>query len=119
MGFLFISCPTFTKSTTMKTKTLLTLLSVISLLSISASWPDDAPASITTNGWTVNFCVNDTEEDHVRLEIGRGGNSNSHRAWTTWQKGGPTELTLPEDLRYANEIWIKAILKMKKMIICV
>lgn len=70
--------------------------------------------------WTLKFCTNDTEEDSVKLEVGRGGVLASRRYWTTWKKGQSNELIFPDDLKEANEIWIKATAEHGKDVhICV
>jgi hypothetical protein len=59
------------------------------------------------NGWFVRVCKTQTEASAIKLEIGLGGNSGSHRPWRTWQSNDEAEFDVPEDLRSVQEIWIK------------
>lgn len=57
--------------------------------------------------WSVRFCFGDTQEDNVKMEVGRGGDADSHRLWKNVNPSLERQVPFPEDLRYANEIWIK------------
>lgn len=60
------------------------------------------------SGWSIKFCFPDTKEDNVKLEVGKGGDSNSHRYWKNVNPQSQPEHLFPDDLIYHEEIWIKA-----------
>ena len=83
----------------------LCLVLVCFLLNVAAV-PDDT--CIRGPGWHIRVCTNKTESNGIRLSVGSGGDHFSHRFLTTWQRGQPSDVRYPIDLRYAGEVWIGA-----------
>ena len=59
-------------------------------------------------GWHIRICTNKTESRGIRLSVGSGGDTASHRFLANWQRGQPTDFQYPIDLRYAGEVFIGA-----------
>lgn len=60
-----------------------------------------------TKGWSLQFCPAETIDDNVSVEIGRADDDASHRVWRAVNPRTDPILLLPDDLRYADKIWIK------------
>lgn len=58
-------------------------------------------------GWSVRICY--TVAERIEFHVGLGGNDDSHFKWFDWHAGAPSHFYFPSDVRWAWEIWLKAI----------
>lgn len=58
-------------------------------------------------GWSIVFCPDETIDDNVTIEIGRGDDPATHRFWQSVNPRINPQILLPEDLRHVDKIWIR------------
>jgi hypothetical protein len=61
----------------------------------------------TKNGWYIRVCKTQTEASQIKLWLGLGGNSSTHKDWFTWKSSDPIEIDFPNEIINVKEIWIK------------
>jgi len=64
-------------------------------------------AAELAKGWSLHFCTGETVDDNVKVELGRSGSESTRMVWRSFNPRTNPIMLLPDDLRYADKLWIK------------
>jgi len=64
-------------------------------------------AAELAKGWSLHFCTSETIDDNVKVELGRSGSESTRMVWRSFNPRTNPIMLLPDDLRYADKLWIK------------